>query len=66
MIYSTRASSSETVRRIGRAEAVTILQKSSDKAGGVKLLEQVVQDKRERIIEQWLIYFNSDRRDERY
>ena len=54
------------MRRIGRAEAVTILQKSSDKAGGVKLLEQVVQDKRERIIEQWLIYFNSDRRDERY
>lgn len=45
---------------------VSLVSNSGIKAHELKLLTQVVQDKRERIIEQWLIYFNSDKRDERY
>lgn len=59
------------VKGVSRAKfdlfpAVSLASSSGIKAHELKLLEQVVQDKRECIIEQWLIYFNSDRRDERY
>lgn len=56
MIYSTRASSSETVRRIGRAEAVTILQKSSDKAGDLRRAIELVEERAEEITEMWHQY----------
>ena len=45
---------------------VSLVASSGIKAHELKLLEQAVQDKREFIIEQWLIHFNSDRQNERY
>ncbi len=45
--------------------SVALVSSSGVKAHELRLLEQVVVENREHIIEQWLIYFNSDRRYER-
>ncbi|MDY4245891.1 MAG: DUF4160 domain-containing protein [Porphyromonas sp.] len=45
--------------------SVALVSSSGVKAHELRLLEQVVVENREHIIEQWLIYLNSDRRYER-
>lgn len=44
---------------------VALVSSSGVKAHELRLLEQIIVENREHIIEQWLIYFNSDRRYER-